>query len=419
MEFQAILLPVELRHLAVLIALVGTAFAACTRVEAAKSSPNVPLGDGGFGGEPGGGSGSLAGAGGDGGHGELLSSGGAPGAIEVGLWPTFAADPDQTPNVQAVLASVSALSLGATTLPLAERWDQLSGATGSPRAVTWSRLDAMTEPYRDRDGGVALCIGIVDREVLAWPDGVDLASDAASSAIERTIDEVYARYATHLSHLCFGYQVDRYLAVASSMSQKRLLAFLKHAVDYASQHPLRAAKTAIGTAITLDALASGSRAPLDQLMLGDEVVAVYDPLDAKAVLKAPESVAGEVTAALETLAAAPGALLPLALFEVGYPSSEAAGSSEKAQKKYYDTLFDVLDSKRQDVSFVGAFGLDDRVAADCEAEALSFGGTPAAKAQRALVRCSMGLRAETTGDPRVVESKLAWPSVVAAVSRYR
>ena len=409
----------KLTQLAISLVLVASAFAACTRVEAANPSPGVSLADGGSGGQPADGAGSLAGASGDGQGGQYVSSAGAPNAIDVGVWPTFVSDPQQSSDVQAVLASVTALSIGASTLPLAERWDELSGATGSPRAVAWSRLDAMTQPYRDHDGMVALCIGIVDRQASAWPEGVDLATDAASSAIERTIDEVYLRYATHLSHLCFGYEVDRYLAKASSSAQKRLLTFLAHAVDYASHHPLRTARTAIGTAITLGALLGTNAAAVDKLLLGDEVVAVYDPLDAAATLKPPESVADEVTTALQTLAAAPGPTRPLTLFEVGYPSARDAGSSEKAQKRYYDALFGVLDSNRQGVAFVGAFGLGDRAATDCELEAAGFGGTPAEQARRAVMRCSMGLRADTAGDPPVTTDKLAWPSVVAAVSRYR
>ena len=55
--------------------------------------------------------------------------------------------------------------------------------------------------------------------------------------------------------------------------------FLKHAVDYASRHPLRRPQTAIGTAVTLQALRATSSVPLGELLLGDEVVAVYDPLD--------------------------------------------------------------------------------------------------------------------------------------------
>jgi len=418
---------VELRYVAVFLICLGGAFSSCTRVEVPTPPPSVALADAGSGGEQGEGGGSLAGAGGDGSGGAFVSEGGAQGAIDIGVWPTFTTNPNESTDVQAVLAAVSALSIGATTLPLEQRWDELSGATGSPRAATWNRLDAMTQPYRDRDGSVALCIGIVDRQLPAWPNGVDLTTDAARSAIERTIDEVYMRYGQHLSHLCFGYELDRYLAATTSAEQKQLLAFLTHAVEYASHHPLRcgagddrcAAKTAIGSAITLDALSQGSSALLDQLLLGDEVVAVYDPLDPKAALKPPESVADEVTAALATLTAAPGVTLPLTLFEVGYPSSSDVGSSEKAQKTYYDTLFDLLDTKRHDVSFVGAFGLGDRATADCEAEAASFGGTTSAQEQRALVRCSMGLRAETGDDPAITADKLAWPTVVAAVSRYR
>src|SRR5438552_3589283 len=246
-------MPVELRYFAVFLVCLGGVFSSCTRVEGATPAPSVALGDAGSGGEPGDGTGSLAGAGGDGSGGAHLSEGGAPEAIDIGVWPTFATNPNESGDVQAVLAAVSVLSIGATTLPLERRWDELSGATGSPRAATWNRLDAMTQPYRDRDGSVALCIGIVDRELPAWPEGVDLTTDAASSAIERTIDEVYMRYAQHLSHLCFGYELDRYLAKATSTSQKHLLAFLTHAVEYASHHPLRcgagdhrcAAKTAI------------------------------------------------------------------------------------------------------------------------------------------------------------------------------
>jgi hypothetical protein len=401
---------VELRHFVFVVALVGSAFAACTRVDVASPSSNAPFNDGGFAGESEGGSGSVAGAGGDGSAGERQVAGGAPGAVELGVWPTFAADPPQSRDAQAVLASVSALSLGATTLPLAERWDSLSGATGSPRTLTWNRLDAMTKPYRDRNGNIALCIGIVDRELPAWPVISELGSDDAAAAMERTVDEVYARYAGQLSHLCFGYELDRYLATATSAEQKTMLGFLKHSIAYASQHPLRSPKTAIGAAITLGALALPDPLPLDDLSLSDEVVAVYDPLDAGGKLKAPEAVADEVALALARLSSQAPAL-PLALFEVGYPSGAATGSTEKKQKRFYDALFGLLETRRDEISFVGVFGLGDRAAADCDAEATSFGGSSDEKALRALVRCSMGLRAD--------HHKLAWSSVVSAISSYR
>jgi hypothetical protein len=408
---------VELRYFVVLVAAVAGASAACTRVESPDPSPGVSLTEGGVGGEGSSGAGSLAGGGGEGGDRDYQSEGGALGTLELGVWPTFASDPQQSLDVQAVRAAVSALSIGATTLPLAERWDQLSGATGSPRLATWNRLDAMTKPFRDRGESLALCIDIVDREQPAWPFTTDLEGASATSAIERTIDEVYARYSSYLTHLCFGYELDRYLAVASSGDAARLLAFLDHAVAYASHHPLRSTKTLIGSAVTLQALLGPSDSLSELLLLGDEVVAVYDPLDADASLKPPASVVDDLSAALENLKAT-GVRRQLTLFEVGYPSSASAdlSSSEAEQKAFYEALFGLLDGRRDDFGFIGVYGLGDRAAADCEAEALAFGAVsePALLAARATARCSMGLRAE-----RPETEKPAWQDVAAALSRYQ
>ena len=400
----------ELRHVVVLVAAVAGAAAACTRVESAGPSPGVSLTDGGAGGEPSGGVGSLAGAGGEAGDRGYQSEGGALGTLELGVWPTFASDPQQSLDVQAVRASVSALSIGAATLPIAERWNQLSGATGSPRLATWNRLDAMTKPFRDRGDNLALCINVVDREQPAWPFASDLEGTEATSAIERTIDEVYARYSSNLTHLCFGYELDRYLAVASSEDAARLRAFMQHAVDYASRHPLRATKTLIGSAVTLQALL-GPASELPDLLLGDEVVAVYDPLDADVSLKPPASVVDDLSAALENLKAT-GVRRQLTLFEVGYPSSADVGSSRAEQKAFYEELFGLLDGRRDDFGFIGVYGLGDRAAADCEAEALAFSAAsdPEQLAARASARCSMGLRADA--------EKPAWQDVAAALSRY-
>jgi hypothetical protein len=273
-------------------------------------------------------------------------------------------------------------------------------------------LDATIAPYRQRRGKVALCVGIVDREVAAWPFSETLASGVATAAMRRTIDEIYARYAGLLSHLCFGYELDRYLAVASTSARQQLLAFLKQTIAYASEHPMHGA-TAVGAAITLGSLSGDREAPLGDLVLGDEVVAVYDPLDADARPKAPAAIADELRAALSGLAGVPGARLPLSLFEVGYPSAEAAGSSEQEQLAYYQAFFGALEEQRDQLSFVGVFGLGDRAAADCEAEAPGFGGGDAEAQARAVARCSMGLRAERA------ERAETEAEVLAAISRYR
>ena len=397
-----------LRTLTLITCLAGLGLVhACTRVESTDSPPGPTIGEGGFGGEAEGGSGSLAGNGGDGHGGGSVMIGGAPASIELGIWPTFAAESNDAGDAAAVLAAIEALSAGSSTLPIYERWDSLSGATGSPRAVTWSRLANMTEPYRERGFDVALCIGIVDRSAPAWPAVGELDSKAAALAIEGTIDEVLKQFGGQLSHLCFGYEVDRYLAVASSEAGERLLGLLAHAIDYAEAHPLRSQDTALGVAVTMAAAADPAQ--LEELGLGDEIVAVYDPLDEDAQLKEPETIAQELDAVVAALPVqANDELLPLTLFEAGFPSG--AGASEKVQRAYYEALFSALGTHADQVAFVGLFGLGDRAAAECEAEALVFGS---AEPERAAVRCSMGLRADSG------VAKLAWPSVVAALSRYR
>lgn len=382
-------------------------FAACTRLETGNPT-SVALGDGGTGGEGTGDPGSLAGDGGAGLAGEHSSGGATPSGIELSLWPTFRADPEQSRDAQSVLASVAALSIGATTLTLAERWDELSGATGSPRAVTWSRLESMVKPYRERNGNVALCINVVDRTQPAWPGGAEAANldvEPARLAMHSTIDEVYKRYAQQLSHLCFGYEVDRYLATVDGDAASQFLDLLSDAVSYAQRTRPPTAPVKVGVAVTLGALTDADVAKAPWL-LGDEAVGVYDPLQAGA-LKPPPSGAEEIDSALGVLGAVS---LPLALWEVGYPSS--AGSTEKRQQQYYEDLLTLIDARREQLSFVSLYGLDDRAASDCDAEAARFGDEAAAVPLRSQVRCSMGLRAD--GVP-----KLAWPSALSALSRYR
>lgn len=402
-RFRVNLPAVELRQVVSAIVVTAGVFVACTHVESGKP-PSVDLQDGGSGGEASRDPGSSAGDGGDAHGGEQSSQGGAPAGVELSIWPTYAADPEQSSDAQAVFAAVSVLSAGARTLTLAERWDELSGATGSPRALAWNRLDAMVKPYRDKNGGVAFCIDVVDRQHSAWPFTNPLGSAAARDAMHRTIDEVYARFAAQLTHFCFGYEVDRYLSVASSAEASDLLDFLKDSVRYAQEHKAHSERIAVGVAVTLDALTDPDNAKAPWL-LGDEAIAVYDPLSA-GKLKPATSGADEIGSALDALADGSG--LPLALWEVGYPSS--AGSTEKAQRDYFKALFGLVGERRDHISFVSVFGLSDRTASVCDEEAALFGDDPGSL--RSQARCSMGLRADAS-------SKLAWPAVLSALATYR
>lgn len=405
-----------LRQVLLLFAALGVFFVSCTRVEVAEPAPPLQLDDGGAAGQPAGGAGAMQAGRGSGGDEDPSASGGEPGALDLGIWPTFVNDPTRSRDVQAVSASVAALSSGSAVLPISERWDALSGASGTPLSATWNRLDAMVAPYRARRGKVTFCIGVVDRAQRAWPFAGGLSGEVAASVMERTIDEVFSRYGGVLSHLCFGYELDRYWSSATASERLELQRFLKQAVGYASVHPLRSPRTAIGVAVSLGALTPDSDVPLADLSLGDELFGVYDPLTEDAALKDPGSIGDELSLALEAVAGMPRPV-PLGLLEVGYPSAEDAGASEEAQLAYFRALFAALDERRQRFSFVAVFGLGDRAEVECEAEALAFGlaeDLERARA-RAISRCSMGLRAGAGSGA----DKPAWQPVLAAMARYR
>jgi hypothetical protein len=189
---------------------------------------------------------------------------------------------------------------------------------------------------------------------------------------------------------------------------------LEEAVRYAREHMQRVeARTAVGVAVSLEALISTATVDVDELRLGDVVVAVYDPLDENDELKPPSSIAVELPAALNGIAERDAQARPLVLFEVGYPSSEQLGSSQADQLAHLTNLLETLETNSAVVSNALLYGSDDRSAEDCEAEAAAF-GVPfamAAGSARALTRCSMGLRAENA------QPKLAWASALSALSR--
>lgn len=351
---------------------------------------------------------SAGGQGGDGQAGNAVSFSGAPATAELGVWPTFGGEGDAT-DADAVLAAVSALSAGSGTLPIYVRWNELATSTGSVTAAAFARLDALAEPYRARSRKIALCVGIVDRTLPAWPAAEEPDALDAAVAVERTVDELVTRYGDALSHLCFGYEVDRYLATASADESARLSQLLQHAVTHAQA--AAPPGIAVGVAVTLEAFATSS-STLAGLPLGDEVVVTYDPLRGDGSLKEPGAAASELAAALDRLPEVEGRRLPLALFEAGFPGAAQAHSSEPQQRAFFEAIFSTLDARTEQISFIGMFGLGDRELASCEAEARAFGGSPELREARALVRCSIGLRA-------VSGPRLAWPLAVSALSRYR
>jgi hypothetical protein len=338
------------------------------------------------------------------------NSGGEPNDLSFGIWPTFSAAFAAAGETEAVLAAASVSAMGSEVLPISEPWNVLSGSTGSPRAVAWESLNARVAPFR-AGRRVAFCIAVVDRAQTAQPLAGSLGSEHAKSALRRTIDEVLLNFGELLSDLCLGYEVDRYLAAHSESEGAELFELLENGLEHARQHPARLLETRLGIAVTLSSLARGEPPEvLDFVRLGDEALAIYDPLHADGSLRDLETLDAEIEGALERLADDP---LPLVLFEVGYPTSAALGSDERLQEAFFATLFDSVAKNGRAISGLNVFGLRDRDAAVCAAEAAAFGDDPeSGMAPRADARCTMGLWADD-------RDKLAWRTVLGALARYR
>ena len=99
---------------------------------------------------------------------------------------------------------------------------------------------------------------------------------------------------------------------------------------------------------------------------------------------------------------------PVALIEVGYPSSPLLGGSEDAQAVFYGSLFAALDSRRASFPVVVASRLHDLDEAACAAEGAELGEEdPLVLAYR----CSTGVRSSADAP------KLAWTSVLAGAAK--
>ena len=99
---------------------------------------------------------------------------------------------------------------------------------------------------------------------------------------------------------------------------------------------------------------------------------------------------------------------PVALVEVGYPSSDDVGADEEAQGLFYDALFGALESRRASFPLVVVSRLHDLGAEACASEGVAL------DEEQELVlayRCSTGARDASD------EAKPAWVSFVAGAAR--
>lgn len=355
----------------------------------------APPGDGGSGGD---GGGPDAGGGGT----DVAEGGGAP-SVLVGLIANAIRPGEDPPSrVDEVEAAASAYAAGARVAAVKRRWADADPAT----------LAADAELARAGCGpdgacrAIAVTLAVVDgaldgRSEAIAEDGWSAATTRA--ALETTIDDALDAFGDDLAVLAIGARVDRWVALHPD-EEVDLRALLSAAVAHARERAGDGLLVGVGVSGDGALAAAGPAVPLRAL--GTATMASLFPgqhdLTEGGALPSPAA-AAQVLDAIDGVE--PGR--PVALIEVGYPSSELLGGSEDAQAVFYGSLFAALDSRRTSFPVVIASRLHDLDEAACAAEGAELGEEdPLVLAYR----CSTGVRSSADAP------KLAWTSVLAGAA---
>lgn len=304
------------------------------------------------------------------------------------------------------MAELEVLGAGSRGIPYVRRWATLFQDGAIPNTQEWDRLASSGAQIRAAGRSLLLCLALVDRTLDARPMAVkgQWDSPSAKSAVEALIDRTLATLQTELAYVALGNEVDRYFTQVSASERASFVALLAHALDYGRTHPGKPIVTRFGLSVSFGGAVSGLPSEiLDVARSGDAVIVSYLPLDESHQVKSPSIAAADLDALAVALAADAGPSLPIALQEVGYPSSTVTGSSEEKQKTFFDAFFQALGARRERFPFVGVTGLYDAPAAACEAEAAALGG--AGNAALTAARCSLGLR-KATGEAKAAEKSV-------------
>jgi hypothetical protein len=341
---------------------------------------------------------------GSGGAGGMEGEGGSAPIVWVGLVANpLDADPDA--SADDVEAAVSTFAIGASVFATKRTWastDADGFALDAKLAGAGCSSTAACRP-------TALTIAVVDglRDGRP-PDLADepWASDASKDALDASIDAAMEALGPSLAFLAIGARVDRWVAEHDEDAEE-LQDLLAHAIDRALDHPDARDDLLVGVGLSRQgALADGGQARTLR-ELGNATMASLFPglhdLAAGTEVPSPGSIALDLDALDDV---DPGR--PVALVEVGYPSSELVGGSDEAQGLFLDSLFEALGSRRASFPLVVVSRLHDLGGDACNGEGIELGE------EEELVlayRCSTGARDED-GEP-----KAAWWSFVVGAAQ--
>ena len=251
--------------------------------------------------------------------------------------------------------------LGATTLLITLRWNQLEPSAGSFSPTVIAHLSSLAEVLTLANLSVVISLDVIDGTQLALP--ADLMAMALDSATVRSRAEAalgqlkQALGATPVKLLRLGSNVDRYQSQNAQplfwSGYKALVLDMK-----ARAHELWSPALPVGVSSTWwGTLLEPTRSIMGDLQTAcDWVIADFSLADT--TIMDPR----QTKAFLEYLIAAANGK-PLALWPIAFPSGTDVSSSEVLQSQFYQAFFQAWDVYAAQVPLAVVSRLDDNVAA--------------------------------------------------------
>ena len=292
-----------------------------------------------------------------------------------------------------------------------------SGSRGQYLFFTWRDLEPAAEAYdfADLDGLVQWVTSRGFQQILVTiapinsfpketpPDLLDVPFNAPEmkSRFRALLDAVRSHLPSSVAYLSIGNEVDLRMALNPGEWQP-YSEFYADAVSYA--HQIMPARK-IGVTVTFDGAMGAEAANVSSLIApSDILVFTYYPLGAELHPRPPTSPSVDFPR-MRSLAGT----RPVALQEVGFPSSTQLASSEALQAEFVTNVFQTWNTTASQMPFVNFFLLHDFSQSACDQFAAYY-GFPADENLKAFL-CSIGLR-HVNGT-----SKAAWQAFVDGAAR--
>lgn len=346
---------------------------------------------------------------GQGGGGGQDGEGGSPPPVWVGLVANPIADSGDgagggPSRADAVEAAVSTFAIGASVFAIKRTWRSAT-EEGLALDAQLAAAGCATTPCRP----AALTIAVVDGLLDGRPDDLqdqEWGSDASKDALDASVDAAMDALGPALKFLAIGARVDRWID-AREDDAGGLEELLAHAIERAREHPNAREDLLVGVGLSRQgALASGGHAAALRALGNATMASLFPGLNdvpGGTPVPSPGSIALDLDAIDDV---DPGR--PVALVEVGYPSSTLVGGSDEAQGLFLDSLFEALGSRRASFPLIVVSRLHDLDDDACSAEGVDL------DEEEELVlayRCSTGVR-DDDGD-----AKPAWSSFVVGAAQ--